>query len=126
MSRQPSAKNSSSSSPHTVIERHEFVTEVPASTITTTTTTSTGENLGNLVLSRNTTYDYLKISESLAQENVPRSKVSAPGVTSHQRKDYDIRSGSERNSYTKESNENYSYLHQLNAQPSCTERHDER
>ena len=97
---------------------------VPATTIKTTTTTtttaarkqvttsrvttSTGKNSGNQVLSRSTTYEYLKINESLVTENIPRSKVSAPRrdvVSSHRRQDYYISSGSERNSYIKNTSE---------------------
>ena len=137
MPRQSSVKNSSSSSPHTAIERRGFVTEVPATTTKTTTTmtaarkqvtTSMGKNSGNQVLSRSTTYKYLKINESLVKENIPKLKVSAPRrdvVSSHQQQDYNISSGSERNLYIKNTNESYSYLRQLNAQPSRTKLHNE-
>ena len=108
-----------------MIERRGFVIEVPATTIKTTTTTtttaarkqvttsrvtrSTGKNSGNhQVLSRRITYEYLKINERLVTDNIPRSKVLAPRrdvVSSHQRQDYNISSGSERNSYRKNTSE---------------------
>ena len=72
-------------------------------------TTSTGKNSGNhQVLSITITYEYLNTNERLVTYNMPRPKVSAPRrdvVSSHQRQYYNMSSGSERNSYRKNTSE---------------------
>ena len=42
------------------------------------TTSRVTTSTGNQVLSRSTTYEYLKINQSLVTKKIPRSKVSAP------------------------------------------------